>query len=197
MAERKQNKGSDPFRSSNMFYGAVPESESDKKNKYHNNNNLDIDTNMKYYSNSNNLFGGTNAENYSKNNNLFSGPDAAYNAGTGEKKQQGSSNENTVQTNYDYGEETAAEIAAPVTIDRGRIREDDETEQKAAGAAGVGLAAIILSILSLFVLPVFFGGAGIVLGFIARARGSTGLGSWAIGIGIVSLAVSLLIAPFF
>ncbi|MEW8987757.1 MAG: DUF4190 domain-containing protein, partial [Bacillus sp. (in: firmicutes)] len=62
---------------------------------------------------------------------------------------------------------------------------------------GIGFAAIIVSILSLFVAPILFGAVGIVLGFIARRRGATGLGSWAIGIGAISIIVGMFILPFF
>ncbi|WP_026583837.1 DUF308 domain-containing protein [Bacillus sp. J33] len=95
----------------------------------------------------------------------------------------------------DYTEETAAEIAAPGVYDR-RADREEEGETAAAGR-GVGYAALALSILSLFVLPVLFGATGIVLGFIARRRGSETLGSWAIGIGVVSIIVGMFILPFF
>lgn len=98
----------------------------------------------------------------------------------------------------DYLEETSAEFAAPAAYNRGNVREEreDRTEGAVAGR-GVGFAALILSILSLFVLPILFGAAGIVLGFVARRRGATGLGSWAIGIGAVSIIVGMFILPFF
>ncbi|WP_407691376.1 hypothetical protein [Robertmurraya mangrovi] len=107
------------------------------------------------------------------------------------------------KNNKNYSEETAAEIAAPVSYDRGianRRKTEGQTNDgrgMAAAGTGVGFAAIILSILSLFVLPVLFGAAGIVLGFIALRRGSTGLGSWAIGIGAVSIIIGIFILPFF
>ena len=95
-----------------------------------------------------------------------------------------------------YIEETSAEIAAPVTL--GRDREDGrEEDDEAVSGRGIGFAALALSIISLFVLPVLFGAAGIVLGFIARRRGAKSLGNWAIGLGIVSIIVGLFIAPFF
>jgi hypothetical protein len=93
-----------------------------------------------------------------------------------------------------YKEETAAEIAAPVRLNRGRARDYDRAE---TGGRGVGFAALALSILSLFVMPVLFGAAGIVLGFIARRRGAEGLGNWAIGLGAISIIVGIFIVPFF
>ena len=41
------------------------------------------------------------------------------------------------------------------------------------------------------------GAAGIIIGFIARRRGATGLGAWAIGIGAVSIIVGIFILQFF
>lgn len=93
----------------------------------------------------------------------------------------------------DYREETAAEIAAPVPLVRRRNRED----LRAEGGSGIGYIGLALSLLSLFVMPIIFGGAGIVLGFIARARGATGIGAWAIGIGAVSMIIGIFILPFF
>jgi len=95
------------------------------------------------------------------------------------------------EENFDlYDEETAAEIAPPLDYE---VR-DSDTE---TGGRGVGYAALILAILSLFMVPVWFGIAGIILGIIARARGATSLGNWAIGISIVSLVISILFAPLF
>jgi hypothetical protein len=61
----------------------------------------------------------------------------------------------------------------------------------------MGTLALALAILSLFVLPILFGAAGIVLGFVARRRGAIGLGAWAIGIGAVSIVIGIFILPFF
>ena len=99
-----------------------------------------------------------------------------------------------VETNT-YREETAAEIAAPVTFDRREERDRDAGEVREGGGA-IGLSALALSILSLFVFPVLFGGAGIVLGFIARSRGSA-TGTWAVTIGAISLILGIFILPFF
>ncbi|MEH7109989.1 hypothetical protein V7083_19830 [Bacillus sp. JJ1764] len=98
-----------------------------------------------------------------------------------------------------HREETAAEIAAPVPIIRDKSNQNakgDRTE-KAAGGTGLGTVALVLSILSLFVLPILFGAAGIILGFVAKRRGAEGLGAWAIGIGAVSIIIGIFILPFF
>jgi hypothetical protein len=91
-----------------------------------------------------------------------------------------------------YREETAAEIAAPAPA----IRRKGSEEESTTGGRGLAYSALALSILSLFILPVLFGAAGIVLGFMARKRGSA-LGTWAIGIGVISILIGIFILPFF
>ena len=94
----------------------------------------------------------------------------------------------------EYLEETAAEVAVPRTIVEDRER---NFEESSGAGTGVGVIALILSILSLFVLPVLFSIGGIVIGFIARRGQAQTLGSWAIGIGVVSLFVTMFVRPFF
>ncbi|MCH1624949.1 DUF4190 domain-containing protein [Fredinandcohnia quinoae] len=102
-------------------------------------------------------------------------------------------------TDSDYKEETAAEVAAPINYGSTRNfeRADIDTESRATGGTGMGWLALALSIISLFVMPVIMGAAGIIIGFIARRRGATGLGAWAIGIGAISIIVGIFILPFF
>ncbi|WP_102345576.1 DUF4190 domain-containing protein [Bacillus sp. Marseille-P3661] len=106
-----------------------------------------------------------------------------------------------------FMEETAAEVAprlgtfdggSTTTDERPRafVRPEGEQEEGTAGK-GLGGLALILSVLSLFFLPVLLGAAGIIVGFIARRRGAQGLGNWAIGIGAVSMIIALFITPFF
>ncbi|RLQ98209.1 DUF4190 domain-containing protein [Falsibacillus albus] len=95
----------------------------------------------------------------------------------------------------DYREETAAELAAPMTIDRDYDRDLDDEE--ATGGQVTAYAGLALSIISLFVLPVILGAAGIVLGFIARRKGSDAIGAWAIGLGAVSIIIGIFVLPFF
>ncbi|WP_425458073.1 hypothetical protein [Bacillus rubiinfantis] len=92
-------------------------------------------------------------------------------------------------------EETAAEIAAPVPVTR--PKEQSNNQQTAVGGTGLGSVALALSLLSLFVMPILFGAAGIILGFVARRRGAERLGAWAIGIGAVSILIGIFILPFF
>lgn len=94
-----------------------------------------------------------------------------------------------------YREETATEIAAPFPITKKSERGRDNI--KAESGSGFGYLALALAILSLFVMPILFGAAGIVLGFVARSRGASGLGAWAIGIGAVSIIIGIFILPFF
>lgn len=94
-----------------------------------------------------------------------------------------------------YQEETAAEIAPPFTSRRQGTVTNNQGEAK-EGSTGIGLAALALSILSLFVFPVLFGITGIVLGFIARGRGAR-TGTWAITVGAISLLLGIFVLPFF
>lgn len=96
-----------------------------------------------------------------------------------------------------YREENAAEIAAPVPLIRRKEQAGQGQKTTAAAGTGLGTLALALSILSLFVLPILFGAAGIVLGFVARRKGATGLGAWAIGIGAISIVIGIFILPFF
>lgn len=102
--------------------------------------------------------------------------------------------------NGDHREETAAEVAPgsgafgrPFARENADVEIDEETTE----GRGVGAFAIVLSIISLFFLPVILGAAGIIVGFIARRNGANALGNWAIGIGAVSIILTLFFSPFF
>lgn len=105
----------------------------------------------------------------------------------------------------DFMEETAAEVGVPYRVgephaEREVIDIDRNRNHEVAGrgeGTGYGRFALVLSILSLFFLPIILGAAGIILGFIARRKGALTLGSWAIGIGVVSIIVGTFILPFF
>lgn len=86
----------------------------------------------------------------------------------------------------DFMEETAGEIAEP-------IRFSDREVERGEDGRGVGWLALALSIVSLFLMPVIMGAAGIIFGFIARRRGAETLGAWAIGIGAVSIILSFFV----
>jgi len=122
-------------------------------------------------------------------------PVSSYRSNDMENTQPYASKDTNQSGAANYREETAAEMAAPVSFER-RNNVEDRQETESAGR-GIGFAALILSIISLFVSPILFGAAGIVLGFVARKRGAQGLGSWAIGLGVVSIIVGMFIVPFF
>lgn len=89
-------------------------------------------------------------------------------------------------------EELATEITAD---DRREVDRSDDDEGIQANNV-MGWIALILSIASYFMMPVILGGAGIILGFIARNRGASTLGNTAIVAGIVSILITLFILPF-
>ncbi|MBT2645962.1 DUF4190 domain-containing protein [Bacillus sp. ISL-34] len=105
-------------------------------------------------------------------------------------------------TNMDnrYQEETSAEISTPPQ----RIRAYKDDEPAGADGSGdvasrgkaIGVIALIISILSLFMMPFILGIVGIIVGIVARSRGSN-LGTWAIVIGAISIIVGIFILPFF
>ncbi|GGB29186.1 hypothetical protein F3157_00180 [Virgibacillus dakarensis] len=89
-------------------------------------------------------------------------------------------------------EETAAELTADDLDTPSRIEDDDDTN----ASSTYGWVALALSIVSFFWLPIILGGAGIIVGFIARSRGANTLGMTAIIAGAVSILISLFILPF-
>lgn len=103
-------------------------------------------------------------------------------------------------------EETAAEIAPIGTQvrplgegdrdDDNLMAETDNAEEAEAGGVALGWTGLVLSILSLFFLPVLTASAGIVIGFFSYRGGARTLGLWAIGIGLLSLLIALFFAPF-
>ncbi|CAH0347017.1 hypothetical protein BCI9360_03390 [Bacillus sp. CECT 9360] len=98
-----------------------------------------------------------------------------------------------------YHEETSAELAVPQRLNRSDTAGSDgenESEVRNSGTT-FGLSGLALSVLSLFIMPILLGAAGIVLGFVARRRGANTLGAWAIGVGAVSIIVGIFILPFF
>ena len=89
----------------------------------------------------------------------------------------------------DAGLETAEELADPVPT-----REMPRDEVRNEGS-GLGTPALILSVLSLLLLPFILAPAGIILGIIGGIRGSR-LGWWAVGVGVFSIIVNLAAAPY-
>jgi len=87
-------------------------------------------------------------------------------------------------------EEFSTEFTANDAISS--YEEDDETDES---NNMIGWVAVALSILSLFMMPVLFGGAGIVVGFISRNRNAEWLGNTAIIVGVISILISLFFLP--
>ncbi|GAE33434.1 DUF4190 domain-containing protein [Halalkalibacter akibai] len=95
-----------------------------------------------------------------------------------------------------FQEETAVEYG----VMNDRVERDETAmanQDDVTAGRGVGTFAIVLSILSLFFLPILLGAAGIVVGFVSRRNGSTALGNWAIGIGAISILMTVFFSPFF
>ena len=100
---------------------------------------------------------------------------------------------NTPINNNIFQEETSAEIMDEnVNMDM----KDDDTDDHFATGNMMGWIGIVLSVLSFFMIPILFAGAGIILGIIARMREANTLGYTAIAVGIVSLVVRLFFVPF-
>ena len=99
----------------------------------------------------------------------------------------------------DYREETAAEVSPSAverdTADADRTDNVEEVEDAEAGGTALGWTGLVLSILSLFFLPVLMATAGIVTGYLAYRGGARSLGLWAIGVGVFSLLMSLFFIP--
>lgn len=72
--------------------------------------------------------------------------------------------------------------------------DDDNTDDFMSQS--FGWLAVVLAILAFFTMPVLFGVAGIVLGFISRNRGFVWLGNTAIVLSVLALIIQLIIFPF-
>lgn len=91
-------------------------------------------------------------------------------------------------------EEVAQEVSPNPVMMRDRKGEGAENG-KEAGGTGIGITALILSILAFFVWPFALSIAGIVVGIFAVRRKSA-LGWWAVAAGIVALIMALFLFPF-
>lgn len=94
-----------------------------------------------------------------------------------------------------YREEAAAEVV-PLDSQRKSEEEAFEEDRQTVKTHRVGILALVLSILSLLIMPIILGAAGIITGIYARRRESKTLGNWAIGIGAVSIIASLIFSPY-
>lgn len=91
-------------------------------------------------------------------------------------------------------EETAAELSAQDVSKKKTTEEDSGFDMQTNSV--IGWAAVALSVISFFWLPILFGAAGIITGFMARNRHATTLGNIAIAAGAVAIIVSLFVTPF-
>ncbi|WP_284140415.1 MULTISPECIES: DUF4190 domain-containing protein [unclassified Virgibacillus] len=108
-----------------------------------------------------------------------------------------SANYNTPNTTLSSFSKRDAETAAELTANNTRAAINDRDDDRAyeAGSA-IGWIALALSIASFFWVPIIFGGAGIIVGFVARNRGVTTLGNIAIAAGAIAIVISLFVSPF-
>lgn len=90
-------------------------------------------------------------------------------------------------------EETAAELTADDIDDR-QVKQDDDSGSHVNSA--VGWVALVLSIVSFFFIPIILGGAGIIVGFIAKSRDADTLGNTAIIAGAASIIITLFVIPY-
>jgi hypothetical protein len=97
--------------------------------------------------------------------------------------------------NQDHGNQYREETAAELTPDSQSAQEAAETEREGMGATGLGVTAIILSVLALFFWTYLFSILGIIIGIVAGRRGSA-TGWWAVGIGALVLLFRILAFPF-
>ncbi|GGM31421.1 hypothetical protein GCM10011351_16960 [Paraliobacillus quinghaiensis] len=100
-------------------------------------------------------------------------------------------------TNYPTAEEDdEVEFAQELTANefsQADVNESDTAEVDVK--SGFGWFAVVLSIVSFFMMPVILSGAGIVLGFVAKSRGANTLGNTAIIAGAISMIITLFIVP--
>jgi hypothetical protein len=103
------------------------------------------------------------------------------------------------EINPEVDEEFAAEVSPiPPALGNGEDRRNNEAmveEANEAGGTGLGWGALVLSIMSLFFLPVLTASIGVVTGFFAYRNGARTLGMWSIAIGLFSIIFAIFFAP--
>lgn len=88
------------------------------------------------------------------------------------------------------------EIAQELTADDLDNRVDEDSDAGSHVGSAVGWISLILSIASFFFMPIILGGAGIIVGFIAKSRDADTLGNTAIIAGAVSIIITLFVLPY-
>lgn len=99
------------------------------------------------------------------------------------------------ETERTRDEETAQELTADDISDR-NVEREDRSDSGSHATSAVGWVALILSIASFFFMPIILGGAGIIVGFIAKSRDADTLGNTAIIAGAVSIIITLFVLPY-
>jgi uncharacterized membrane protein YdbT with pleckstrin-like domain len=89
-------------------------------------------------------------------------------------------------------EEYAAEINKDEPQLTDRAQDDAEPVNRTWG-----WVALMAAVISLFISPVIFGTASIVLGIIAYFQGTRSLGGWSIALGLVAVFAYLFLAPHY
>lgn len=92
--------------------------------------------------------------------------------------------------------EVASEVAPTLPRTTSRSPESDTTAENNPGG-GLGMTALGLSILSLFLFPYVLAPIGMVIGFLAYRRGARTMGIWSMVIGAVAILGALVIYPYF
>jgi len=88
-------------------------------------------------------------------------------------------------------EEFGAEMtpASPRKIIPLKQKNQEENQVKST----LGIIGIMLSGLSLFILPYLLAPIGILLGFLSYRRGNYSLGLWAMGLGVIGLLGTMIV----
>ena len=75
------------------------------------------------------------------------------------------------------------------------IQRVEDMEAQETGGTALGWTALVLSIISLFFLPLLSASIGIITGFFAYRNGARTLGMWAIAIGLFSIVLGMFFIP--
>ncbi|MCT1575889.1 MULTISPECIES: hypothetical protein [Oceanobacillus] len=95
---------------------------------------------------------------------------------------------------HDLDSKRNEEYAQEFTADD--LRDSEVPEEDANPGTFYGWAGIALALISFFVWPIILGSASIIFGFVARSRDIDVLGNIAIGLGVISMVMSLFVIPF-
>ncbi|MFZ3578623.1 hypothetical protein [Virgibacillus sp. DJP39] len=95
-------------------------------------------------------------------------------------------------------EDRDEEIAQELTADdyNQNVNQQNNSEVGAHVNSMTGWIALILSIASFFFMPIILGGAGVIVGFVAKSKTADTLGNTAIIAGAISIILSLFVLPY-